>query len=213
MRKILFRGFNKKNNLWINGFYFQNRGTSFVCQDEWADGKSWNDYEVDRPSVGQFTGVYDYEGKMIFEGDIISGRTSDYIIVYSERHGAFLARYTKNPNVEYKATQEWVNEEELNVSGNMYDNYDKMGAVLDKAKKQIECYFEKLEAETLKSTLKNAFLGAEWMMKNRDYEGVQKAKDELFPIPDGGRSYADAWGASAFEKGAWITYELLRWSM
>lgn len=46
MRIIQFRGKSKKTGEWLYGFYLQNRGVDFICPDEFADGKSWEDYEV-----------------------------------------------------------------------------------------------------------------------------------------------------------------------
>ena len=36
-RKILFRGFNLKNNKWLYGYYFVNRGLHFICPDGMAN--------------------------------------------------------------------------------------------------------------------------------------------------------------------------------
>jgi len=95
MREIKFRGFNRKNNEWIYGFYLQNRGAHFVCPDEFADGKSWDDYEIDTDTLGQFTGLTDKNGVKIFENDIVCkrdltfGLKFDGVVVYNSEIGCF----------------------------------------------------------------------------------------------------------------------------
>lgn len=71
MRTIKFRGYNRKNKEWLYGFYLQNRGSHFVCPDEFAGGKSWEDYEVDSDTVGQYTEMKDEKSREIWEGDIV----------------------------------------------------------------------------------------------------------------------------------------------
>ena len=84
-RQIKFRGYNLKNKKWIYGYYFVNRGKHFIADDGLAaPGATWEDFEVDSESVGQyvcttFTGVDIYEGdcvrryfdKGLYEGSII----------------------------------------------------------------------------------------------------------------------------------------------
>lgn len=93
MRTIKFRGFNKKNGVWLYGFYLQNRGTHFVTPDEFANGKTWEDYEVEPESVGQFTGLTDKSGTPIYEGDIIGCDRPNirHLVFYCEKEGRFKA--------------------------------------------------------------------------------------------------------------------------
>ena len=71
-RKIKFRGYNLKNKKWIYGNYFMNRGKHFVVEDEIAEPqKTWEDFEVDSESVGQYVGKNDNEGNEIYEGSLI----------------------------------------------------------------------------------------------------------------------------------------------
>lgn len=77
LRTIKFRGFNKKRGIWLYGNYILNRGAHFIAPQEFADGKTWEDYEVDEESIGQFVySTYVIKAKKvvdIYEGDILRG--------------------------------------------------------------------------------------------------------------------------------------------
>lgn len=65
-RKIIFRGWNNK----------------FKCWD-YVNSPMEDCALIDQNSVGQFTGLYDKNGKEIYEGDILGGgRTGRYKVVY-----------------------------------------------------------------------------------------------------------------------------------
>ena len=71
-RKIIFRGYNLKNKKWLYGYYLVNRGKHFIAEEGLQPpGMTWEDFEVDPESVGQFTDMISREGDEIYEGDIL----------------------------------------------------------------------------------------------------------------------------------------------
>jgi len=130
LRKIVFRGFNKKRGIWLYGNYILNRGAHFIAPQEFADGKTWEDYEVEEESIGQFTGLTDKNGKEIYEGDIVQWGDSEHKIkqVVEFRNGAFgyvydtigsFVPYAANTNFDFAALG---TDKRFEIVNNIHDN-------------------------------------------------------------------------------------------
>ena len=124
MREIEFRGYNRKNKQWLYGFYLQNRGAHFVCPDEFANSKSWEDYEIDPDSLGQFTGLFDKNKHKIYEGDIVSNGWSElHYIRYDDGKWDVVDKWKNwNELLEFAHTDYNNAIRGIEVVGNMYDN-------------------------------------------------------------------------------------------
>lgn len=130
MHEILFRGKRIDNGEWVEGnfcmdateqLYGCNTGMDgFIRRFNPAIHKS-NMFEVDRETVGQFTGLTDRNGVKIFEGDIVhvkahSGSFTGCVTYWLEEEPRFVCE-TKH-GLHYAICAKF----EFEVLGNIYDN-------------------------------------------------------------------------------------------
>jgi len=133
-REILFRGidacYNIENghneNVWrIGSLVSCINGDFCIKQKPKAYGYSGLSDKIIPESVGQFTGVCDKNGEMIFEGDIIKGKRpyGEYWIVRwdEKRCGFFLSGLRECDFAAYDKGYK-INSGRNEVIGNIHDN-------------------------------------------------------------------------------------------
>lgn len=120
MRTIKFRGKSSYDRRWIIGALVPNGKQPCIAEF----GKLFELTEVDYESVGQFTGVYDCNGKEVYEGDIVLARSEGECrmcqVVFSERTCSFFLYNNSGP--WYISADNTMKDTLLEIIGNIHDN-------------------------------------------------------------------------------------------
>lgn len=139
MRELLYRGKCTETGQWVYGSFVMD-GTELTAIEvgkkplaSWGFIRRYNAatgkvdmFEVERETVGQYTGLTDKNGKKIFEGDIVIGAWNTMIVIYFDKdYLQFRARrvsaYAQEHSIDY------YNNGKMEVIGNIYDNHELLG--------------------------------------------------------------------------------------
>lgn len=133
MREILFRGKRVDNGEWVYGYYVKQVDAFGAVHRIYHSASDPDDsnavYEIDKKTVGQFTGLTDKNGKKIFEGDIVKFNTETYtsirdtIGVVGYYNSSYGIAYENNRHfLEFNNMSMYVRWYE--IIGNIHDNQE-----------------------------------------------------------------------------------------
>ncbi len=122
-REIKYRGKDLENeNSWRYGSLIVYPNGNCVIVEFDKDGNELS-YDVDSETVGQFTGLYDKDGKEIYEGDYLKGLGDEiYAVWYSKELACYMVDLVVPDSQATDSLGCYDIEKYFEVIGNIHDN-------------------------------------------------------------------------------------------
>ena len=118
MTTLKFRAWDKKNKKMFTVMMID-FGQSYVMVKE--PNGLWSERDFDEVELMQFTGLFDKNGREIFESDIVKVLNSLYTVFYDSEKGSFrLKPHDKRWHTDYMSN--FSHGGNFEVIGNMYEN-------------------------------------------------------------------------------------------
>lgn len=130
-RIIKFRGKNKDIG-WVYGqLAYDINGNAYIIQEVEIDASygleesilfatMW--YRVDKETIGQFTGLYDKNGKEIYEGDVLQIDVDRAYVKWNDKYGYFQLIPIEDYYFDSDVIGQALEYLEAKIIGNIYDN-------------------------------------------------------------------------------------------
>lgn len=120
MREILFRGKRVSDGYWVHGLLISIGGElSMLTSNNGLDRA----YPVLSETVGQYIGLTDMNSEKIYEGDVLKGKFSNYVIRFDEEERAFVYGSSRKGGYIHSLAKYLIGDyKNLRVIGNIHDN-------------------------------------------------------------------------------------------
>lgn len=119
MRTIKFRGIDTMSGEMVYGDLAQQKLTNGSITT--AIVQTYATYDVNSKTIGQFTGLFDKNGKEIYEGDIVKCDKFVYEVVFEEKRFASYGLCRKG-DMFMHYFGEAMESQQCEVIGNIHDN-------------------------------------------------------------------------------------------